>query len=593
MRSTRLIVVLAAMLILTPDWAISSELIDDRPEVVSEYARGKRLLRDGNYLEASRVFFQLAGRFPDSKNYDLFVFNRAKADYYFGSHSEAQAGFLNFLNRYPNSEFTPHAQFFLGNVFYLRGRLDRAVGSFTAAYDLSADPVLDRLIRESLVAAISGASEVEMSAGDFNGIRPAKRCDLIRPVSEALIERGEINSAQDILSLCGESIKVDSPELNSIDDLEIAVVLPFSGQLQGFGEDIYNGAVIAAEQFREVSGVRLQLSTYDTRGDPISAGRIVRQLVRSSADAIIGPLTSEEAAVASAALGEASLPMIAPAATQSGLTQLSRSSFQLSPNIELQGILAADFAVTEKLADSAVIITPTNPDDLLRARAFADRFEELGGTIVAIQYYRPRDKDFGKHIKDVKAAIIGQPPDSMFFIDERGDTLADDGIPAAIDCMYLPGSASQLRLLLPQINFYNLQAFYLGSDGWGDEAIYKLDDNVTRNAVFPSPFLHQQVSEEATKFSAAYDFRYGEQPQRLASLGYDAVKTIVQAFSAGASSREDLVRQLSAIKGYRGAAADLSFGEYRENVELPLYQLLDGQPVRLDSVRNSAAENID
>jgi hypothetical protein len=80
---------------------------------------------------------------------------------------------------------------------------------------------------------------------------------------------------------------------------------------------------------------------------------------------------------------------------------------------------------------------------------------------VAIEYYRPRDKDFGQYVRDVKAALLGLHPDSAFFINEAGDTLDIEAVPASIDCLYLPGVASQLRLLLPQIGFYSIDAFYL------------------------------------------------------------------------------------------------------------------------------------
>ncbi|RKX24932.1 MAG: hypothetical protein DRP45_07120, partial [Candidatus Zixiibacteriota bacterium] len=325
----------------------------------------------------------------------------------------------------------------------------------------------------------------------------------------------------------------------------------------------------------------IKLSPFDTKGDPINAARIVKELINSSVDAVIGPLTSEEAAVTSATLSCGTLPIIAPAATQSGLTLLSESAFQLSPNVELQGIRMAEYATLNLQADSAAVITPTGTDDLRMTRAFTDRFVELGGTILAIQYYRTRDKDFGDHIQSIKAQLLGVHPDSMFFIDERGDTLDADGIPCVVDCMFLPGRPGQLRQLLPQINFYNLNAAYLGSDGWGDDAIYRLGDNITKGAVFPSPFLQQQTSEEYLRFAAAYDLRYGKQPQRLACLGYDAARIISMAARAGATTREELVLRLSGITQYQGAAATLTFGEYRENTELPLYRISDGQPVFL------------
>jgi ABC-type branched-subunit amino acid transport system substrate-binding protein len=269
---------------------------------------------------------------------------------------------------------------------------------------------------------------------------------------------------------------------------------------------------------------------------------------------------------------------------------LSESVFQLSPNIELQGVQAAEYAIINRRADSAAIITPTSADHLRMARAFADRFEQMGGKVVAIEYYRPRDKDFGQYVRDVKAALLGVHPDSMFFINEDGDTLDVEAIPVSIDCLYLPGVASQLRLLLPQINFYSVDAFYIGSDGWGDDALYRLGDHITRQAVFPSPFLEQERSQEYVGFAAEYDRRYGAQPHRLASLGYDAVQLIGRAVASGAGTRRELVEQLGRTVDYVGAAAPVTFGEHRENIELPMYRLVDGHPEYIGEVSSSAVE---
>lgn len=580
LRHSILIAVTLVAICLVTTVAVHGERLDDRSEVISEYARGKRLMRESNWLEASRVFEQMAGRFPESKNIDLFLFNRAKAQYYFGNLSDAMVGFAVFVKRFSSSGNLPHAYFFLGNLQYLKGYLDQAVASYIRGYGLSNEPRLSRLLVSSLTAAISNAKSVSLTPYDLVNLPESKRCDLVEPLVAALIERHEYSAAQKLSLSCGREIDIPDDDRTQNSrfkaEVELAMVLPLSGDLQSFGEEIYNGAIIAADFYRSESGRNLKLAPYDTQGDPINAARIIKELIHSSTDAVIGPLTSEEAAVAAAMLSNETLPMIAPAATETGLTLLSEATFQLSPNVEYQGVQMAEYAVFNRRADSAAIISPTSSDEMRMVRAFIKRFEQLGGHIVAVEYYRSRDKNFGDYIQDIKALLLGLHPDSMFFVDDMGDTLEGDGIPAGLDCMFLPGNPTQLRQLLPQINFYNLNAFYLGSDGWGDDAVYRLGDNVTKGAVFPSPYLQQRQSEEYLKFAAAYDLRYGKRPDRLASLGYDAVRLITAAIGAGASSREELLARLSEVRGYDGAAAAVTFGKHRENIELPLYNIVAG-----------------
>jgi len=571
-----------------------ADRIEDLPEVVSLYNKGKRMLREDGWLEASRIFEELAGRYPRSANIDLFIFNRAKADYYFGDYNKALAGFNNFTLRFSQSPYFAYVLFFQGNIYYSRGNVDRAVRLYIRAYARAGDRRLQALLEGSLKGAITHAGSVMLSANDFSEIPPDQRCPLIQSLSEVLLERQEFVVAKNLLALCGEKLNLSAADQYRASlrdgDLDIAVVLPLSGDLQAFGEDIYNGAVIAAEFYRLESGNKVNFTTYDTKGDPVNAAQIIRNLANSPVDIVLGPLTSEEAAVASATLNCSNLPLVAPAATQAGLTAMNETSFQLSPNIELQGVHMADYAINNLDADTAAIITPTGTDYLRMSKAFADRFEKLGGTVVAVEYYRTRDKDFSKYIKDIKAMFLGAHPDSVFFINERGDTLDADGIPANVDCLFLPGKASQLRLLLAQVNFYNLNGFYLGSDGWGDNEVYRLGDAVTKGAVFPSPFIPGRNSDENLKFSNAYDTRYGKQPPRLAALGYDAVRIITIAAQKAGSGREALVAELSRVQDYMGAAGKVSFGQNRENIAMPVFKIENDQAVLLGIGGTAAPE---
>ena len=587
--------IIASLLIILFSGAAVAETSIQPPDASALYARGKRLLREGDWMSAAQVFEELSGRYADSPDLPLFVFHRAKAEYYIGEYAKAVAGFSFLLSRYPDMPEVPYASFFLGNTYYRRGDVDRALRQYLQAYGASSDERLTRLARESIAALFENAGTVAVGPADFASLSEERRCPLIRQVAEVLVGRDQAQLAGQLLAECGDSLATGVMASGSVGrghrTLELAVLLPMSGDLQEFGNEIYNGAVIAAQMHREESGGRLSIVPYDTKGDPIDAARIVSELGLGTAQAAIGPLTSEEAAVASARLYRTGLPLLVPAATEAGLTRLSETSFQLSPNIELQGVRMAEYAVDALGASTAAVIGPTSTDQLRQARAFINRFEELGGTVVATEYYRTRDKDFGPYIRDIKGLIHGLVPDSIYYIDSRGDTIDVDGLSASVDCLFLPGRPEQIRLLLPQINFYNLNGRYLGTDGWGDDAIYRLGDNVTKLAVFPSPFLPVRPTDESVAFAAAYDARYGTRPGRLAKLGYDALRLAARAADGGSTSREEITENLRVTAGYRGASGTITFGPHRENVALPLYRIDNGAPVPLGGEAAPAAES--
>lgn len=574
---------------------LSAGGIDDQNEVVTEYTKGRRLMREADYFGASKIFKQLEGRFSDSKNLDLFVLHRSKCDYYLGEFSQAAAGFSYYLNRYSGSAETPYARFFLANCQYRLGRGAEAITNYLSAYRLSRDSRLDDLVLNSLEAAFDNASTVTLDPILFEGIPEDKLCAVVRVAAPYLAQSNNRISAEKLLRECGvqmDRVQRESPKRPSSGDaFTIPMILPFSGELAGYGQEIYNGAVIAAERFRQESGQLIELVPHDTKGDPIEAARLAAKLSKDRRiPAAIGPLTSDAAAVTSATLACGSMPLVVPAATQAGLARLSETTFQLSPNIELQGLIMAQYAVDSLGADSAVIITSSAADHLRMSRAFTERFEQLGGEVIAVEYYRSRDKDFGPYLRDVKAMLWDRHPDSIFFTNEYGDTLDPDGIPVEIDCLYLPGSPQQLKQLLPQIRFYKIEGAYLGSDGWADNAVLRLGDNVTRDVVLPSPFISSTNSEEYTQFAAAYDTRYGKQPGRLATLGYDALRLISLALVETSGDRDKLIKVLAATRDFVGASGLITWSDQRENINMPLYRIIAGEAMPLTRTTTVADE---
>lgn len=552
--------------------------------------RGEKLLAQARWSAADSVFSTLTTRFADSPDLDLYLLNRGKAQYYGGNSSRALGTFEEIISRFADSPYEPFALYFSANALYKLNQRDRALGRFLEAYSANRDQRLDELIVSSISAYDESRVENKIAGLTTNQLSSRRRCDLAKALAEKFTRSNRPQDAERIRALCGGTRVVSAaPPSKAIGEIfQVAILVPLSGEYQVFGQDLLDGAATAAGMYRKETGKQITLTPYDTKGDPIVAARIVRELGDASVDAMIGPLTSDEAEVTSAALSCHSIPMITPAATESGLTLLSDCSFQLSPNIELQGVQMAEYARKTLQADSAVVISSTNSDQLEMVSAFVDRFQSLGGKIVATEYYRSRDRDYGDYIRDVKSILLRHTADSATFLDEKGDTLAEEAVPAQVDCIYMPGTPEQIRLLLPQIRFYNLNGAYLGSDGWGDESVYSLGDDVTKGAVFPSPFVRTIRAPEYARFAGSFDATYDRKPSRVAGLGYDAMKVLTDALKRGASNRQQLLDQLAQTSDYDGAEGKVSFGVDRENVEMPVYKIQGGEPVLIGVIKVSS-----
>ncbi|MCP4704550.1 MAG: ABC transporter substrate-binding protein [candidate division Zixibacteria bacterium] len=548
------------------------------------YDRAHRLLENKQYSEAQQIFSQLSDFGGNIQMGPAYQYFSAKAGYYAGYLEESLKDFGHVINRYPHSSFVPYAYFFSGNINCFLGKADLAVVDYTNAYKTSRDSKLDKITMQSLQGLAEKVPSAVIENMAVSSIPSKKRCDLLVPLCQFLMKGNSFQSIRSILSDCSSAEAerlISQADLLLKQQVEIGILVPLSGEMQRFGEAMLDGINLQLDKYRIETGRKITPVIYDTRGDEIEAARILRRLSASGVAAAIGPLTSDEASVSSAILACGDLPLIIPAASQSGLTELSSSCFQLLPNLAWQGRKMADFAVSQIGADTAAIFTPTTPENLRMARAFETRFKELGGTILCTEYFRTRETDFGPYVKDIKSQVIGQLLDSIIFINNDGDTIEAEEVPVWLDCIYIPAEANQLRSILPQIDFYNLNTTYLGGDGWGADLVYKLGDHITKECYFSSGRVESNTSEEAQLFMSDFDIKYGHQPGHLETVGYDAMSLISKALTNGQYSRADIKQYLSTVKDFTGASGKVTFGQKNENIELPVFKIENNLPIKI------------
>jgi branched-chain amino acid transport system substrate-binding protein len=453
-----------------------------------------------------------------------------------------------------------------------------AMIAYQDAYRLSSDKRLDSLVLNSIEAAVGKPRSMAFEEISLGAFSEERKCRLAVSVGRGLLKQKNYQSVPAVLSGCtGPEVSALLAEADRLlrEEPQIGIALPLSGELQKYGESLLEGAMLMVDDFARVSGRNLTPVIYDTRGESVEAARIARRLAARGVTAFIGPLTSEETAVTSAALSCSDLPMIAPAASQSGLTELSPNCYQLQPTLDLQGARMAEFAIRKMKFDSAVIITPTVPENLRMARAFSRRFTELGGKILGIEYFRARDTDFGPLLLDAKALAMGNLSDSLIFVNEKGDTLEPREVPINLECLYIPADAVQLAQLLPQVNFYNIKTTFLGSEGWGEKSVYGLGRDIIKECYFTSGRMSGDNPVSAA-FAAAFQKKYEREPGYLEALGYDAMALICQAFSSENNTRLEISHYLSTVTDYQGAAGSISFDANRENTFMPVYTIISG-----------------
>jgi branched-chain amino acid transport system substrate-binding protein len=266
----------------------------------------------------------------------------------------------------------------------------------------------------------------------------------------------------------------------------IALLVPQTGPNADVGMAIANATTLA---LLDTKADRVRITTYDTA---LGAGAAARQAVADGNKLILGPLLSEDVTAVAPIARAADVPVL---------------SFSNDSSVAGNGVFIMGFVPgqsVERVVGHARAkgmrrfgaLVPKNVYGDRAAAAFRDAVTDSGGTLVAIEGY------------DRSATAMSG----------AARRLASAG---AMDAVLIADSGGNAVRAVPLVNADGTRQM-LGTELWNTDA--GLASNpVMRGAWFASvsDSLYGQL---ATK----YRTRFGKQPYRLASLGYDAVLLTVR-----------------------------------------------------------------
>ncbi len=535
------------------------------------------LLNDGRYSRAASIFADLAARFPASPGHDSWLYNLARSKYHLGQFENAKRDFADGISRFSGSEYTAYRWFFLGNLAVRESDATGAVGDYTRAYALAEDQRLVELAFESLQSVMTMAEKNGDSLPDFKKLIEATfpAVGARQSAAELVASLGGKPTGSDF-GRGSDSFRGGKSKLPTV-----TLALPFSGKLERYAKRIERGANLANYYSSDDSRPVVYFKVEDTEGATAKAVQIAQRAESDKSLALIGPLTSEEAVAVSAALNCAALPALAPAANQNNFAKLSQTMFQLTPSPQTIGRRLAEYAFLQIPVTTAAALAQNSESDMEMATAFSERFKELGGEIVAFEIFPPGATDFGAFGERIKTRFLGAYDETAILIGENGDTLDFDEAPVEIGCIFVGATVRQLQLILPQINYHNIRTTLIGSDGLATPRVWEMPLQNVKNIIFTSWRTQDSDNSVFRSFAQMYRDRYGESPDRLAALGYDAVRMIIEGLRTGARSSSAMSRYLESMTLHRGASGNVAFGDEHVNRELSLYTVIDKLPKKL------------
>ena len=297
------------------------------------------------------------------------------------------------------------------------------------------------------------------------------------------------------------------------DTIKIGGIFPLSGSVAVYGTECRNGVEMAINEINAAGGVNgkmLELIAEDDEGSPEKSVNAYKKLVtKDNCSIIIGSLTSGCTAAISSLAQAQKVLLIAPAATQTDITEAGDYVFRACFIDPFQGTVGGKFALEDLNAKNAAVLYDVQNDYSIGLyENFKIAFEQGGGKVVAAESYSTGDKDFNAQLTKIKTT---NP-----------------------DVVYLPDYYGTVALIAKQLRAQGINAPIVGADGW-DGIIDNAGDEVL-NGFYSNHYAADSTDGKVVTFVNSYKGKYGSTPVSFAALGYDCVYLLKDAMGAAKSA---------------------------------------------------------
>ena len=398
--------------------------------------------------------------------------------------------------------------------------------------------LLGVLFAFALVAAACGGSDDDSSSGSSS----------------------ESSSADEHDSLGDGSLGTVTVEAG--EDIQIRSLNAITGDVAFLGIPNQRGVEQAIADFGDIHGFSVTIGTGLDDLCSADGGQAAAQTIVADEDVVgvIGTSCSGAATAASPLISEAGMVMISPSNTSPALTSdlagtagdnYHAGYYRTAHNDLFQGAAMAKFVYEELGISEAAAIHDGDPYTQGLAQAFADAFENLGGSVTGFTGVNKEDTDMVPVLTELAA---GSPGALFFPIFQSAGVFVADQAPGGcglvgVVLLVSDGLQVQTFMELPQAN-----GMYLS----GPDLRYGSNTN-------------QSTGATADKFLADYESNNGNAPEApFWAHSYDATTILLEAIKAASHShdgnleidRAGVREYLDNLSGYEGIIGTLSCDDF-------------------------------
>lgn len=343
------------------------------------------------------------------------------------------------------------------------------------------------------------------------------------------------------------------------DTIKIGYNIPMTGDIPKVGESSKLSAEMLKADINGAGGLEVGGKKYmlefvyeDNEAKAESAVTTALKLIeKDEILAMIGPNSSKQAVPAGQVADDNQTVMVTPWSTNPDTTLDRPWVFRAAFLDPFQGPVAVNFAVkTFNAKTAAVLYDLSNDYSKGLAEIFKDIFEEKigAGSVVAFESHGTKDQDFSAQL----TKIIRSKPDFIF----------------------LPDNYNQVALIVRQAHQLGYKGQFMGSDAWGSSELMTLCGDDCKGLYFSTHYAAAGATGATKEFIDRYTEKYGETPDDVAALTWDATRIVLQAIQDTGGLKGKLkkdrkaVREaMAAIPSFDGITGSMKFDEQGDPVK--------------------------
>jgi branched-chain amino acid transport system substrate-binding protein len=336
-----------------------------------------------------------------------------------------------------------------------------------------------------------------------------------------------------------------------------------TGAQATFGTSTHNGIMMAIDEVNAAGGIngrKIKVITEDDQSKAEEAANAVTKLIsQNNVVAVLGEVASSASIAAGPICQSNKVPMITPSSTNDEVTKkgdyIFRMCFVDSYQGENQAKFAAKWCDENKKPKQVAILSDVKSDYSQGLSAVFERvFTSLGGKIVAKQSYSNGDSDFKSQLTAVKAT---NP--SLLFV---------------------PGYYTDIGQIASQRSDLGIAVPMLGGDGWESPKLIEIGGKALEGSFYTNHYFADDPAPTVREFVQKYQGRYGQKPDALAALGYDAARVLADSMKRATKIDGPSLRDaIGQTKDFDGVTGRITLGPDRNPIgkKLVIEEIKNGQ----------------